>query len=271
MQTNKLPLEGGLLNEINEHGLLTYTDYHFLLLLMSTPKRYLDIIFHGFDVSADCQVEAKEFIHVLARIANIKFNPDEVMEWGSKSGLVRYLFGDDLKGVLTNKDFQKLQGDLLEDVLKLEFTRYVKDTTQRLSEVDFCRHLLYSAKLTEKKKAKMIQMVGEQFRNGGKGISFEDFKTFNQLLFGGADLERAMFFLDSENQGVERDEFRKIANWVVGAEVEEHVVEVIYTLLDEDGDRNLSCKEFNPVLFSWRHSRGFQHGSLSVTIGNMSF
>ena len=57
---NKLPLrEETLLNQINEQGLLTYTDYHFLLLLMSTPTRYLDIIFHGFDVSADGSVEAK--------------------------------------------------------------------------------------------------------------------------------------------------------------------------------------------------------------------
>lgn len=43
-------LGGNLLNRINEHGLLTYTDYHFLLLLLSTPTRYLDIIFHGFDI-----------------------------------------------------------------------------------------------------------------------------------------------------------------------------------------------------------------------------
>ena len=57
---NKLPLrEETLLNLVNEQGLLTYTDYHFLLLLMSTPTRYLDIIFHGFDVSADGSVEAK--------------------------------------------------------------------------------------------------------------------------------------------------------------------------------------------------------------------
>ena len=88
---------------------------------------------------------------------------------------------------------------------------------------------------------------------------------------------------------------------------------VVYTLLDEDGDENLSTKEFNPVsssssssllsispsentaidtniiyhifikyhksyvniiyqvLFSWRHSRGFQNGALSVTLGNMKF
>jgi len=117
----------------------------------------------------------------------------------------------------------------------------------------------------------MIKMVAEKFDGKSEGISFENFKTFYNVLFGGADLERAMFFLDNKNNGVNREEFREVANWVVGAEVDRHVIEVVYTLLDEDGDENLSTKEFNPVLFSWRHSRGFQNGALSVTLGNMKF
>merc|ERR1712183_572866 len=253
---NKLPVNGSnLLNAINEHGLLSYTDIHF----------------HGFDISADGSVEAKEFIHVLARIANVKTDPDELMERGKTSGLVRYLFKDDLSGSLDKADFVKLQADLIDDVLEMEFTRYVKDTSEKISEPDFCRHLLYSSAISQKKKEKMIKMVADEFDGKSKGITFESFKTFYNVLFGGADLERAMFFLDSEKQGVTSDEFIKIANWVVGRDVDPHVVEVLYCLLDEDGDRNLSTKEFSPVLFSWRNSRGFEKGALSVSLGNMKF
>jgi Ca2+-binding EF-hand superfamily protein len=262
---------GNLLNKINEHGLLTYADFHFLLLLMSTSTRYLDIIFHGFDISADGSVEAKEFVHVLARVANVKKDPDELMKSASKSGLVRYLFKDDLSGELTKDDFIKLQSDLITDVLEMEFTRYTSDIEHKISETDFCRHLLYSSSISQKKKEKMIKMVETEFAGKSTGISFDSFRTFYKVLFGGAELERAMFFLDSENQGVTRDEFANIANWVVGCEVDPLVIEVVYCLLDEDGDRNLSTKEFNPVLFSWRHSRGFQNGALSVTLGNMKF
>merc|ERR1712226_1030126 len=271
VKANKMPVaHGSLLNTINEHGLLTYTDFHFLLLLMSTPTRYLDIIFHGFDISADGSVEAREFVHVLAKIANTKVDPELQMQEAANSGLIRYLFKDDLSGALTKADFIKLQSDLIDDVLQMEFTRYCASIQDKMSEVDFCRHLLYSAPLSQRKKDKMIKMVQKEFPDGG-GISFEAFKTFYNVLFGGADLERAMYFLDSEKQGVTRDEFNNIANWVVGTEVDRHVVEVLYCLLDEDGDRNLSSREFNPVLFSWRHSRGFQNGSLSVTLGNMKF
>merc|ERR1719205_523362 len=103
---NKLPVKGSnLLNAINDHGLLSYTDFHFLLLLMSTPTRYLDIIFHGFDISADGSVEAREFVHVLARIANTKVDPELQMQEAASSGLIRYLFKDDLSGALTKADF----------------------------------------------------------------------------------------------------------------------------------------------------------------------
>ena len=42
----------------------------------------------------------QEFVYVLARIANMKIDPEELMRKANNSGLVRYLFGDDLKGKL---------------------------------------------------------------------------------------------------------------------------------------------------------------------------
>merc|ERR1712165_478950 len=213
----------GLLNEINKRGLLTYTDFNFLFLLMSTPRRYVDMIFHAFDVSADGNVEAKEFIYILAKIANVKTDPEELLT-SQKSGLVKYLFGENLKGELTNE-----------------------------------------------KKEKMLARVSRRFKGKGPGISFNAFKNFYNVLFGGADLERAMFYLDTEGRGVNREEFAKIANWVCNQELDPHVVDVIYTLLDEDGDENLSTREFNPILFQWRHSRGFQKGSLAMSVGSLRF
>ena len=39
-------------------------------------------------------------MYVLARIANVKMDPEELMKKAGNSGLVRYLFGADLKGVM---------------------------------------------------------------------------------------------------------------------------------------------------------------------------
>ena len=52
----------------------------------------------------------------------------------SKSGLVKYLFGDDLSGEVTRADFTELQNRLIDDVLTLEYTRYCPKE-EKMSEV----------------------------------------------------------------------------------------------------------------------------------------
>ena len=68
----------------------------------------------------------------------------------------------------------------------MEFTRYAEDTSKTISETDFCRHLLYSSNISQKKKEKMIKIVADKFEGKGTegGISFESFKTFYYVLFG---------------------------------------------------------------------------------------
>jgi len=269
-ENEKLPMENkegsSLLNEIQKHGLLTFQDFCFLLNLLSTPRRYMDIAFHCFDVSADGNVEAKEFAHVMASVTNYKGNPNDLLEQ-THSGLFNYLFGEDRKKEINREKLHELQQQLMDDVLWLEFTRYSKDN-KTISEVDFCHHLLLCANITSKKKRKMINRVKKE-GNVGKGITFEAFKCFYNVLFGGADLERAMFFLDTEKNGINSAEFTSIAKWVANSDVDPHMVEVVYALLDEDGDRNLSVKEFSPVLFQWRRSRGFQHQNLQISMGQL--
>lgn len=269
-ENEKLPTEDkpgpSLLNEIQKQGMLTYQDFCFLLNLLSTPRRYMDIAFHCFDVSADGNVEAKEFVHVMASVTNYKGNPSDLMN-DPNSGLLNYLFGKDRKKEINREKMHELQQDLMDDVLWLEFTRYSKDG-KTMSEVDFCHHLLLCANITSKKKKKMINRVKKE-ANVGQGLSFADFKCFYNVLFGGADLERAMFFLDTEKNGINSSEFTNIARWVANAEINPHIIEVIYALLDEDGDRNLSIKEFKPVLFQWRRSRGFQHQNVQISMGQL--
>ncbi len=211
----------------------------------------------------------QEFAYVMAKVADYKGNPEELL-LDSKSGLVNYIFGKDRDRVITREDFIRIQSDLISDVLFLEFRRYkpVDTGSQSISEVDFCHHLLYNAHIPSKKKKKMMKRVEKRFK-GNIGINFQDFKGFYYVLFGGADLERAMFFLDAEKKGVTRDEFYTIAHWVANKDISRHVIEVIFTLLDEDGDEHLSIQEFQPVLFQWRHSRGFQKASLQVSLGHL--
>ena len=67
------------------------------------------------------------------------------------------------------------------------------------------------------------------------------------VLASGAELERGLFFLDVENIGVNLEEFRKVASWVSGTELSDHVAEVVFVLLDDQGQGrwdNISQNEF---------------------------
>ena len=44
-------------------------------------------------------------------------------------------------------------------------------------------------------------------------------------------------------------------------EVDEHIVDIIFLLLDEDEDQLISIEDFGPILYEWRHSRGFLQAS----------
>ncbi len=208
----------------------------------------------------------------MAKVANYRGDPHDIIE-DKKSGLMNYMFGKNRDRVITREDFIRIQHELVDDVLYLEFRRHaigndINSPNHKISELAFCQHLLYNASIPSKKKAKMFKRVEKKFGKSG-GIDFRDFKNFYYVLFGGADLERAMFFLDSEKKGVNSKEFYHIAYWVAQKDISTHVIDVIFTLLDEDFDERLSIKEFQPVLFQWRHSRGFQKAALQVSLGQL--
>ena len=48
-----------VLNAIGEQGLISYSDYCFLLSLLATPIRFTDTAFNVFDVTGDETIEAK--------------------------------------------------------------------------------------------------------------------------------------------------------------------------------------------------------------------
>ena len=208
----------------------------------------------------------------MAKIVSHKGDPEDLLK-ENMSGLLPAIFGKDMKTALVKEDFMAIQEKLIDEMLYLEYSTFDKESKNSISEVDFCRNILYNANLPSKKKERMVRRVEKAFGGSkSRGISFDQYRTFYHLLFGGSDLERAMFFLDteSEREGVNQAEFTNIAKWVLGGnDVDHHVVNVIFTLLDEDGDKNLSVKEFVPVMFQWRNKRGFDKASVQVSLGQL--
>jgi len=269
------PLQTSVLNEIGKMGLLSYADFSFLLALLSTPRRYIDTIFNLFDVTGDGKVEPKEFAYVSTKMAHksggfgsyTDIDQEEILS--SSSGLLNYLFGKSRDQPLTKEKFKKLQVDLLEEIIELEFREYDPMKTGRISEADFVKFLLKNGKITPKKKQSLIKKVEAKWPSKGRGISLPSFKSFFYVLAGSVELERALFYLDVEGIGVDREEFRKISSWVSGMQTSDHVVNVIFHMLDEDQDDRLYRDDIAQVLLDWRHSRGYDKGGMHVALGEI--
>ena len=52
-------VKDSILNAIGEQGLISYSDYCFLLTLLATPIRFIDTAFSVFDVTGSDTIEAK--------------------------------------------------------------------------------------------------------------------------------------------------------------------------------------------------------------------
>ena len=58
-----------------------------------------------------------------------------------------------------------------------------------------------------------------------------------------------------------KKEFISLSKWISDMEVDDHIVDVVFLLLDEDGHQLLSIENFSPLLAEWRHSRAFMQAS----------
>ena len=275
LQLDRSPLEESVLNKISESGLLSYRDYSFLLALLTTPVRYIDTCFNIFDVTGSGTISAKEFAFVSTKMA-IKYGGfgsytdfDQKKILATQSGLLNYLFGKEREKEVSRDEFRQLQADLLNEIIELEFMEYDKTNSGRISEADFVQFLLKNGRSTQKKRAQLVRRVEERWPSQGRGVSLKSFKSFFHVLAGSMELERALFFLDCEGVGVDKNEFRKISSWVSGKDTSDHVVEVLFELLDEDKDGRLQRDDMLPVLRDWRQARGYNRLSIGINLGEI--
>merc|ERR1719318_2325095 len=141
--------------------------------------------------------------------------------------------------------------------------------SMNIMKEEFRKFLLKRTKIPPSQKAKMLKRVKTIWPAKARGISFPSFKNFFLVLASGTELERGLFFLDVENIGVDLDEFRNVAKWVSKSELSDHIAEVVFVLLDDQGQGRIFKENLGPLLFDWRQPRGFDRSAIHVQMGNL--
>lgn len=254
------------ISRLAKHGLISFQDYIFLLTLLSTPKHDCEIAFKMFDLYGDGCVSYQEFLDTRAvlesRSSMGKRHKDNIYSGNTiradgHSALTKYFFGKDANKKLTLDDFVVFMDGLKEDVFRMEFNKYLPEDG-KIAEHDFAHLLLLHATLSDQAKKKFIKRVKKVYNEeNGQGISFEQFMTFNNFLDHLDDVEILVSVYFAAGMKFNKASLMQVAHVVADVDLDPHIVDVVFTIFDDNGDELLSNREFISVLKERAH-RGLE-------------
>ncbi|XP_015182135.1 PREDICTED: calcium uptake protein 1 homolog, mitochondrial-like isoform X1 [Polistes dominula] len=248
--------ENSIFYKLGSAGLITFSDYIFLLTVLSTSRRHFEIAFRMFDFNGDGDVDSEEFGKVATLIRQQTSignrhrdhaNTGNTFK-GVNSALTTYFFGPNMKQKLTIEKFLDFQEQLQREILSLEFERRNPDKNGNISEVDFTELLLAYAGYSDKKKAKMLKRVKKTFKENPKGINKEEYLKFFHFLNNINDVDTALTFYNIAGASIDQATLKHVAKTVAHVDLSDHVIQVVYTIFDENLDGQLSNREFIAVM-----------------------
>ncbi|XP_043500017.1 calcium uptake protein 1 homolog, mitochondrial isoform X2 [Polistes fuscatus] len=248
--------ENSIFYKLGSAGLITFSDYIFLLTVLSTSRRHFEIAFRMFDFNGDGDVDSEEFGKVATLIRQQTSignrhrdhaNTGNTFK-GVNSALTTYFFGPNMKQKLTIEKFLDFQEQLQREILSLEFERRNPDENGNITEIDFTELLLAYAGYSDKKKAKMLKRVKKTFKENPKGINKEEYLKFFHFLNNINDVDTALTFYNIAGASIDQATLKHVAKTVAHVDLSDHVIQVVYTIFDENLDGQLSNREFIAVM-----------------------
>ncbi|XP_029706745.1 calcium uptake protein 3, mitochondrial isoform X3 [Takifugu rubripes] len=257
-----------LFRNLRERGIISYTEYLFLLCILTKPHAGFKIAFNMFDADGNQMVDKREFL-VLQEIFRKKNEKKNRKGDAEKSAQLRaddsitidttllvHFFGKKGKAELTFDDFYRFMDNLQTEVLEIEFLTYSKGMTT-ISEEDFAKILLRFTNVEN------ISSYLENVRHcipDEKGITFDEFRSFFQFLNNLEDFAIAMQMYNFASRSIGQDEFARAVYVATGQQLTRHLVHTIFKIFDVDHDDQLSYKEFIGIMKDRLHrgARGYK-------------
>ncbi|XP_016423206.1 calcium uptake protein 3, mitochondrial-like [Sinocyclocheilus rhinocerous] len=245
-----------LFRNLRERGVIAYTEYLFLLCILTKPHAGFKIAFNMFDADGNEMVDKREFM-VLEEIFRKKNekkkeragdpdSPSQLHETENVTDttLLVHFFGKKGKSELNFDDFYRFMDNLQTEVLEIEFLSYSKGMTT-ISEEDFARILLRYT--TVENITGYLENV-RQSKPDEKGITFEEFRSFFQFLNNLEDFAIAMQMYNYANRPIGQGEFARAVYVATGLKLSRHLVNTVFKIFDVDHDDQLSYKEFIGIM-----------------------
>ncbi|XP_063832481.1 calcium uptake protein 3, mitochondrial isoform X4 [Ostrinia nubilalis] len=268
-----------MFRNLRDKGIISYTEYLFLLSILTKPASGFQIAFNMFDTDGNQRVDKNEFL-VMEKIFSFawkgKRGINDDAEGGDEGkpqdtyvndeqGLQRrhnvdtflqvHFFGKKGTNDLKFEGFKQFMENLQTEVLELEFHEFSKGH-ETICEVDFAKILLRYTYLDTDEYDMYLDRLLDRVKDE-RGITFEEFKTFCQFLNNLEDFTIAMRMYTLADHPISKDEFHRAVKICTGISQSEHLVSTVFAIFDADGDGLLSYKEFIAIMKDRLH-RGFK-------------
>ncbi|XP_037923167.1 calcium uptake protein 3, mitochondrial isoform X3 [Hermetia illucens] len=269
------PLKKGspdMFRKLRDKGIISYTEYLFLLSVLTKPQSGFRIAFNMFDTDGNHRVDKNEFL-VMEKIFSGAWKDkhgvtessgeDEYVD--DEEGLQRrhkvdttlqvHFFGKKGNQDLYYEGFHKFMYNLQTEVLELEFSEFSKGNTA-ITEVDFAKILLRYTYLDTDEYDMYLDRLLDRVKDE-QGITFVEFRDFCQFLNNLEDFAIAMRMYTLADRAISKDEFSRAVKICTGYTLTKHLIDTVFAIFDEDGDGLLSYKEFIAIMKDRLH-RGFK-------------
>ncbi|XP_019507911.1 PREDICTED: calcium uptake protein 2, mitochondrial [Hipposideros armiger] len=256
--------------DLGDKGLISYTEYLFLLTILTKPHTGFHVAFKMLDADGDEMVEKKEFFKlqkiiskqddVKMRTNDIECQEPTVKEPEMNTTLQIRFFGKRGERKLHYREFRRFMENLQTEVQEMEFLQFSKGLSFMRKE-DFAEWLLFFTN-TENKDI-YWKNVREKL-SAGESISLDEFKSFCHFATHLEDFTIAMQMFSLAHRPVRLAEFKRAVKVATGQELSDNILDTVFKIFDLDGDECLSHGEFLGVLKNRMHRGLWVPQQLSV-------
>ncbi|XP_048042960.1 calcium uptake protein 2, mitochondrial isoform X2 [Megalobrama amblycephala] len=235
---------------IGDKGLISYTEYLFLLTILTKPQTGFHIAFKMLDIDGNEHVDKKEF-QKLKKV--IRPRKELLREGGTEfldsdyevnTTLQVFFFGKNGKKRLHYKDFCRFMEDLQAEVQEVEFLRFSKGMKTMRRE-DFAEWLLHYT--NEEDNEAYWDNMRKRIPTG-QSITFDEFKAFCLFTNNLEDFAFSVKMISDANKPIGMAQFKRAVKIATGHDLSENVLDTVFKIFDLDGDNCLSHKEFLGVM-----------------------
>jgi len=261
--------------DTNGDGLISYQEYIFFLMLLSTPESQFHAAFRMFDEDGNNYLDFEEFQRMLDFVSSgVKHRMgkrEKSHRLSRRVGLVSYLFGPDGTSQCSYDTFKSFLQKLHYEVMKLEFFSYEVDQNDAISLQDFaCVMVNYAHSIELNELLERIKKIPPS----NQRVSFQQFCQFDQIVSNLTNIQYAINLFsqiqsssDTNSPAFAKSDFKRAVQAATNINVPDFLIDLLYYLFDANNDGRLDNEELLKVL-QGRFDRGLSRARFP---GDFSF